>query len=158
MFEDKIDVDLEEESATKIDKGVLVRVVEWGEWLPTSASDLDQLPFHNGISGFCAGESERLIDILSQNTMKTKDVIVINRDDNSEKTVVYTYYVFQATLAQNVSTSLLESLISVQRPDTEGEEEAAKRKASNLIVMKKGELVEPTRAEVRRANRLNGGN
>jgi len=147
------EVDLEE--LRKTDEAVLVRVVEWGEWLPSAPSDTPSLPLHNGFTGFASGKTERLIDLLVSNTMQTKEVLVVDRDKVEETVVTYSYYVFQATLAQNITGNLLGGLLEVQRP-TDKDEDAAKKKKSNLIVMQDGGLVTPNRAETKRANRLNG--
>lgn len=148
--------EIEIKELRKTDEAVLVRVVEWGEWLPGTSSDAPPLPLHNGFTGFASGKTERLVDLLVSNTMQTKEVLVIDRDEGKENVVTYSYYVFQATLAQNITGNLLSSLLEVQRP-TDEDEDAAKKKKSNLIVMQDGGLVTPNRAETKRASRLNDG-
>ena len=104
-------------------RGVLVRIVEWTEWLPVSKSPhLPQLSLVNGISGFEAGEHERLLTVEAIGTQRVKTVEL---DDGDEPGGMFTYmcYAFKATLAQNVHTTLVSTLVEAQGGNQEGEEQ-----------------------------------
>jgi hypothetical protein len=97
-------------------RGVLVRIVEWTEWLPMIASEhLPQLGLQNGVTGFEAGENEKVVDIDVSRTGQTKEV-----DYGDEGKKQFQLYAFQAKLAQNVRTDLIATLIDNQGGDKEG--------------------------------------
>jgi hypothetical protein len=97
-------------------RGVLVRVVEWTEWLPMIASEhLPQLNLQNGVSGFEAGENEKVVSIEVSRTGQTKEV-----DYGEEGKKRYMLYAFQAILAQNTRTDLIAAFIDDQGGDRKG--------------------------------------
>lgn len=99
-------------------RGVLVRVTEWTEWIPVTPSPhLTQLTLANGVTGFEAGESERLLTVEGIGTQRSKTVEV------DGGTLVYMLYAFKATLAQNVKTTMVTSLVEAQGSNQEGEEQ-----------------------------------
>lgn len=96
-------------------RGVIVRVAQWTEWLPTTRSEHQgKIPIANGITGFEAGENEKVVSINQTTTGQVKSV----EDEDGMK--VYTLYSFQAVLAQNVSTTLAAQLIKSQGGDEDG--------------------------------------
>lgn len=151
------DTNSEKEEATKADKAILIRVVEWGEWIPSNEAtepEVKGLKLNNGYTGVSAGESERLLELLSQNTLKEKTITIENRDTGREEKRKYIYYAFQATLAQNVSEPVIEELLELQRPP-KVDPDAPRNRRDDLIVIKNGQPVSPNRAEIRRAERRN---
>jgi len=98
-------------------RGVLIRVTEWTEWLPVTKSEhLNALTLANGVTGFEAGENERLLTVDTVGTNRVKTVAV-----GEDANLVYMLYAFKATLAQNVRTTLITSLIDAQGSNAEGE-------------------------------------
>jgi hypothetical protein len=98
-------------------RGVLVRIAEWTEWIPVVKSPhLTALTLANGVSGFEAGENERVLSVECVGTNRSKQV------ETDAGTLVYMLYAFKATLAQNVKTTLVTSLVDAQGSNAEGEE------------------------------------
>jgi hypothetical protein len=153
---DQTELDIELDDLRKTDQAVMVRIVEWGEWIPSGGSDIEKLPLHNGYTGFSTGKSEKLIEVLAQNTMQDKLVTTVDRVSGKETDAIYTYYVFQAVLVQNVSENLLEGLMKVQRP-IEPDPNTPRDKRSDLVVIQNGQPVKPNRQEVRRHVRKTSG-
>jgi hypothetical protein len=97
-------------------RGVLVRIVEWAEWLPVAADEQEpRLTVANGVTGFEAGRSERLLTVEGVGTQRIKEVT----EDGLTKR--FMLYAFKATLAQNVHTSLIPTLVEAQGSHEEGE-------------------------------------
>jgi hypothetical protein len=97
-------------------RGVLVRVTQWTEWLPTNRSEHEhRVPIANGVTGLEAGEEEKLMSIVVTSTQQVK---MVTEDD--EKETAYTLYMFQATLAMNVKTSTVADQIRIQGGDRDG--------------------------------------
>jgi CRISPR/Cas system-associated protein Cas5 (RAMP superfamily) len=104
-------------------RGVLIRVTEWTEWLPVTKSEhLSALTLANGVTGFEAGENERLLTVDTVGTNRVKTVEV-----DEEGMLVYMLYAFKATLAQNVRTTLVTALIDAQGSNAEGETQQPSR-------------------------------
>lgn len=121
-------------------RGVLVRIVEWSEWIPISLSKhLKGLSLANGVTGFEAGEHEKVVSIESVDTNKRKRVPM---DDDPEQYTEYSLHVMKALLANNVSTDLLERMIELQGGNREGVEPSGK------IVIP--DAVKPNRAQRRK--------
>jgi hypothetical protein len=96
-------------------RGVLVRVVEWTEWLPVAADENEpRLTMANGVTGFEAGRSERLLTVEGIGTQRLKHV------EEDGLTRRFMLYAFKATLAQNVHTSLVPTLVEAQGSHEEG--------------------------------------
>jgi hypothetical protein len=110
-------------------RGVLVRVTEWTEWIPVSKSPhLTQLSLANGVTGFEAGEKERLLTVEGIGTQRVKTVEL---EDGA--TLVYMLYAFKATLAQNVHTTMVTTLVEAQGSNMEGEEQRPQQQTSKII-------------------------
>lgn len=120
-------------------RGVLVRIVEWSEWIPVKLSPhLKGLSVANGVTGFEAGEHEKVVSIESMDTNRRKRVPLDDGDGHIE----YSLHVMKAILANNVSTELLSQMIDLQGGDREGQQ------PSGQIVMP--DAVKPNRAARRR--------
>lgn len=105
-------------------RGVLVRLVEWTEWIPIKLDDkLKGLTVANGLTGFEAGENEKVVSIESMDTNKRKRVPL---DDDPKQFIEYSLHVMKAVLANNVTTDLLEQLVDLQGGDREGVQPSAK--------------------------------
>jgi hypothetical protein len=97
-------------------RGVLVRHVEWTEWLPIAADDNEpRLSMANGVTGFEAGKNERLLTVEGVGTQRIKNVT------EEGMTSRFMLYVFKATLAQNVHTSIVPSLVDAQGSNQDGD-------------------------------------
>jgi hypothetical protein len=121
-------------------RGVLVRLVEWTEWIPVRISDhLKGLSVANGLTGFEAGENEKVVSIESLDTNRRKRVPM---DDDPQQYIEYSLHVMKAVLANNVTTDLLKQLVDLQGGNREGTEPTGK------IVMP--DAPSPNRAQRRR--------
>lgn len=97
-------------------RGVLVRLVEWTEWLPVAADENEpRLTVANGVTGLEAGKSEKVLTVEAMGTQRIKHV------EEDGLTRRFMLYAFKATLAQNVHTSLIPSLVNAQGGNEEGE-------------------------------------
>lgn len=92
---------------------VLVRIVEWKEWLPGESSILatmqhpqtgqeiaKKVTLHKGVSGFKAAENEQLLELSVTGSGETKEMTYKDEEGKSV-TAIYGLYLFQAVLAQN---------------------------------------------------------
>jgi hypothetical protein len=123
-------------------RGVLVRLVEWTEWIPIGISEhLKGLSVANGLTGFEAGENEKVVSIETLDTNRRKRVPM---DDDPQQHIEYSLHVMKAVLANNVSTDLLKQLVELQGGDREGSEPTGK------IVIP--DAPQPNRAARRRRN------
>lgn len=110
---------------------VLIRVIEWTEWLPASLVKIgekpdprdptgstmmtESFPVHRGYTGFVGGKNEHLVDIAVQATGRNKMVeLDENGEDGSPLTVLYGHYAFQAILAHNVKAERLRGVMDGQ--------------------------------------------
>ena len=143
---------------------VMIRVVEWADWIPaTEFAELaevqdprsremvkQKMPMHNGFSGFVADRNERLLDVAIQGTGHKKIVELDNNQDDlpddekehmsvKKPQVVFGRYVFQATLARNVTPEFLEGVRDGQlaplREQEEREKTEGRDRRSDLIVI-----------------------
>jgi hypothetical protein len=135
--DDEIDIDDTEQT-------VLIRIVEWTEWIPGAPDQSGSLNMHNGITGLVTSSSEKLIEVGVMGTGKNLDweeeveceqCEGTGKVEGSEKAiggaemqdcekcegtgkvtklVHYGLYAMQATLAQNVSPNVLKSLTFAQ--------------------------------------------
>lgn len=97
-------------------RGVLIRIVEWSEWLPIAQDEQEpRLTVANGVTGIEAGSTERLLTVEGVGTAKIKHV------EEEGLTRRFMLYAFKATLAQNVHTSLIPTLVDAQGSHEEGE-------------------------------------
>lgn len=97
-------------------RGVLVRLVEWSEWIPVGQDETEPLmTVANGVSGFEAGKNERLLTVEAFGTQRLKHVDI---DGLSKR---FMLYAFKATLAQNVHTTMVSTLVTAQGSKDEGE-------------------------------------
>src|SRR3954447_22275642 len=64
--DDEFDIDDTEQT-------VLIRVVEWTEWIPGTPDQTGTVNMHNGVTGFVTSASEKLIDIGVMGTGKNLD-------------------------------------------------------------------------------------
>jgi hypothetical protein len=97
-------------------RGVLVRVVEWTEWLPIASDENEpRLTVANGVTGFEAGKHEKVLTVEGIGTQRVKNV------EDEGLTRRFMLYAFKATLAQNVHTSLIPTLVDAQGSHEEGE-------------------------------------
>lgn len=108
-------------------RGVLVRQVEWSEWLPVSQDENEpRLTIANGVTGLEAGRNEKVLSVDGLGTQIFKNVV------EEGLTKRYMLYAFKATLAQNVHTSLIPAMIEAQGSNQEGE--AQVKRPSGLVV------------------------
>jgi hypothetical protein len=99
---------------------VLVRIVEWTEWIPGERSgEAPSLVMNQGVTGFETGKTERLLEVAVTGTGRTRNVRVNKLGEDDQDVVQYSLYAFQAVLAQNVSTQTFETLMEAQRPPAE---------------------------------------
>jgi hypothetical protein len=127
-------------------RGVLIRQVEWSEWLPVSQDGNEpRLTIANGVTGFEAGESEKVLSVDGVGTQIFKEVKDPDEPGLSQR---YMLYAFKATLAQNVHTSLVATLVDAQGSNQEGEEQVKKR-PSGLITPDDGMPQGPNRHQRR---------
>jgi len=97
-------------------RGVLVRLVEWSEWVPVGQDEKEpRLTLANGVTGFEAGENERLLTVEAVGTQRIKHV---TEEGLSKR---FMLYAFKATLAQNVHTTMVSTLVAAQGSNDEGE-------------------------------------
>jgi predicted transcriptional regulator len=97
-------------------RGVLVRLVEWSEWVPVGQDEKEpRLTLANGVTGFEAGENERLLTVEAVGTQRIKHV---TEEGLSKR---FMLYAFKATLAQNVHTTMVSTLVTAQGSNDEGE-------------------------------------
>jgi hypothetical protein len=108
-------------------RGVLIRQVEWSEWLPVAQDENEpRLTIANGVTGFEAGKNERLLNVDGVGTQIFKAV------EEEGLTRRFMLYAFKATLAQNVHTSLVSTLVEAQGSNQQGEEQV--KRPSGLVV------------------------
>lgn len=101
-------------------RGVLVRVTSWTEWMPTHASAHEpRLSVEDGLTGFEAGENEKVVSIDTMRTSLLKEVDIEGANGEQTKRY-YALYALKAVLAQNVKTTLLSDLIADQDPGDAG--------------------------------------
>lgn len=98
---------------------VLVRIVEWTEWIPGERTS-EGVVMNQGVTGFESGATERLLEVAVSGTGKTRNVRVASSIGDDPHTVVFSLYAFQAVLAQNVSKQTFDTLMEAQRPPAEG--------------------------------------
>jgi hypothetical protein len=109
-------------------RGVLVRQVEWSEWLPVSQDAHEpRLTIANGVSGFEAGENERVLSVDGVGTQIFKHV----EGEQEGSGQRFMLYAFKATLAQNVHTTLIPTLVEAQGSNQQGEEQV--KRPSGII-------------------------
>jgi hypothetical protein len=121
-------------------RGVLVRLVEWTEWMPIAADENEpRLTVANGVTGFEAGKNEKLLTVEGVGTQRIKNVT------DEGLTRRFMLYAFKATLAQNVHTSLVPTLVEAQGSHEEGEV----AKPSRIITPDDGQPQGPNRAQRR---------
>ena len=126
-------------------RGVLVRQVEWSEWLPVAQDENEpRLTIANGVTGFEAGESERVLSVDGLGTNIYKHV----KEEGLEKR--FMLYAFKATLAQNVHTTLIPTLVEAQGSNKEGEEQV--KRPSGLVVPDGAPPAGPNRHQRRHPN------
>ena len=95
---------------------VMVRVVEWTEWLPGKKDENADIVLSDGITGFVAGKHERLLEVAVSGTGVNRRVTVEGQNGAEDTILHYGLYAFQAVLAQNVSESALTNVLGLQRP------------------------------------------
>ena len=99
---------------------VLVRIIEWTEWIPGQPSPQNRdLVMNQGFTGFTTGKSERLLEVAVSGTGVSRRVRVKSENDDEQKVIPYSLYAFQAVLAQNVNESTFDTLMEAQRPPAE---------------------------------------
>lgn len=116
---------------------VLVQVVEWHEWIPAQSVELmegKEFNFHNGITGFVSGKDARLIDIGITGTQLHKVVEVEDKETGDKHKEMWTCYVFQAILAQNIKANVLKSLLKVQEPPEMPQQQGRDRRKDLTII------------------------
>jgi hypothetical protein len=108
-------------------RGVLIRQVEWSEWLPVGQDEHEpRLTIANGVTGFEAGENEKVLNVDGVGTQIFKLV----KEEGLERR--FMLYAFKATLAQNVHSTLVATLVDAQGSNLEGEEQV--KRPSGLVV------------------------
>ena len=108
-------------------RGVLIRQVEWSEWLPIGQDEHEpRLTIANGVTGFEAGRNEKVLNVDGLGIQIYKVV----KEEGLEKR--FMLYAFKATLAQNVHTTLVATLVEAQGSNQEGEQQV--KKPSGIVV------------------------
>lgn len=95
-------------------RGVLIRLVEFTDWIPVKLvgeRQMQGLTIANGITGFEAGEHEKVVSIDSLDTNKRKKIPF---GDDPNQFIEYSLHVIKIVLANNVSTDLLDKMIALQ--------------------------------------------
>jgi hypothetical protein len=144
----------EAEAAEENQETVLIRVVEWMEWLPTEPAPTEQkslFPMTNGLTSVETLATERLVELKVSSSQQNYSF------EDEEGAHVYTLYAFQAVLAQNASPHLASSLRYAQfmpmreelERDRERKEQEGRDRRDDLVVV---EHVKPNREE-RRGNK-----
>lgn len=124
---------------------VLVRIIEWTEWLPGKKDENAEIVLSDGITGFIAGKNERLLEVAVSGTGVNRRVIVEGENGAEDKTLQYGLYAFQAVLAQNVEQGALENVLALQRPM-----DLPEVKESGIIVTQQMPPQPPTNRQQRR--------
>jgi hypothetical protein len=121
MSDDNLHERVAEEAAeAEAEQTVLVRIVEWLEWMP--GQQHGPLAMTNGVTSFKSLKHERLIDLGVSGTGRNYEWEEDDPDNEGEKiTQHYGLYAFQAVLAQNMSDALARSLIAAQAMPMEEE-------------------------------------
>lgn len=108
-------------------RGVLIRQVEWTEWLPVGQDEHEpRITIANGVTGFEAGRNEKVLNVDGVGTQIFKAV------EEEGLTRRFMLYAFKATLAQNVHTTLVSTLVEAQGSNKEGQEQV--KRPSGLVV------------------------
>jgi len=98
-------------------RGVLVRQVEWTEWLPIGQDEHEpRMTIANGVTGFEAGKNERLLTVEGLGIQSR--IKHVTEDGLTKR---FMLYAFKATLAQNVHTTIVPQLVNAQGSNQEGE-------------------------------------
>lgn len=170
---------------------VLIRIVEWTEWIPGHPDQTGALNMHNGITGFVTSASEKLIEANVMGTGKNLDweeeVECAECDGTGQapeeqfsqpeqtppmtggepkacevcegaghvtKNVHYGLYAMQATLAQNVSKNVYESLMAAQNlpimEEFERQRTRGRDKRDDLVVVEHKKPPPPPRKKRKR--------
>lgn len=119
MTEDEEFAGFDEAAGEK--RGVLIRLVEFIEWVPIKLAEdkpLDGLTLANGFAGFEAGKKEKVVSIESLDTNRRKRVP--QTDDPSGPYIEYSAHVFKVVLANEVTTDLLSQVLDTQGGSVEG--------------------------------------
>jgi hypothetical protein len=129
---------LDEAKEAEGEQTVLVRIVEWLEWMP--GQQQGPLAMTNGVTSFKSLKNERLIDLGVSGTGRNYEWEEDDLDNEGEKiTQHYGLYAFQAVLAQNMSDDLARSLIAAQAMPMEEElqrdKEAGRDRREDLLVV-----------------------
>jgi hypothetical protein len=144
------DEEIAQESASnEAMQPVLVRIVEWTEWIPATLVELGEradprdptgkntvmqkMPMHRGYTGFVGGSNEHMVDIAVEATGHQR---LIELDENGEDgkplKVMYGLYAFQAVLARNVPQEFLDGVMDGQnKPLTRAEEREIENQGQN---------------------------
>lgn len=144
----------DEKQADDNERVIMVRLVEWTEWMPSVPDkNIPQLGMSNGVTGFAAGKTERLLEVGVSGTGQNRKSKAKHPETGDEVEVIHGLYAFQAVLAQEVSASVLEQQRALQAPP----EEAGRDKAKDLIITDRmpapnGSQQQPNRKQ-RRENR-----
>jgi hypothetical protein len=95
---------------------VLVRVIEWTEWIPGKKDENAEIVLSDGITGFVSGKNERLLEVAVSGTGVNRRVTVEGENGTEDTILHYGLYAFQAVLAQNVQEDALTNALALQRP------------------------------------------
>lgn len=172
LAEEAAHVDEEEDAG---EHPVLIRVIEWAEWLPASMHVLGEkedpqrrgelmtqtMPLHNGFTGFMARDDERVLEVALQGTGQRKVIEVDETDEKGETLkLMYGHYLFQATLARNVSKEYFDGVMDgQQKPLVEGEKRMKEKghdRKKDLLVVKSG-VIPPDTTKPPNRNQRRGG-
>jgi hypothetical protein len=131
---------VDEAKEAEQEETVLVRIVEWLEWMP--GKQQGPLAMTNGITSFKSLKHERLIDLGVTGTGRNYEWEEDDPDNEGEKiTHHYGLYAFQAVLAQNTSDDLARSLLAAQAMPMEEElqrdKEQGRDRREDLVVVQR---------------------
>jgi len=136
---------------------VLVRVIEWMEWLPAENHELGEtvhpqtgqkieqkMALHEGHTGFLTDANERLVELHINGTAQFKTVTTENADGEEEEQL-YGLYVFQALVARNGNKPEFESLvlkprIKMKEYDKKKKDEGRDKRGDLVIVENKPDI------------------
>jgi hypothetical protein len=152
---------------------VLIRIVEWTEWIPGHPDQTGSLNMHNGFTGFVSSASEKLLSANVMGTGKNLDFACARCGGSGEVEVQdarpydvkceecsgvgkfhYGLYAMQATLAQNVSTNVYEALQAAQNlpimEEFERQKSQGRDKRDDLVVVEHKKPPPPPRKKRKR--------
>lgn len=157
----------EEILVPKMDDVVLVRVLEWTEWIPCKKEILATIPgdptaspgspasksreqgmyVHNGFSAMSTGTNEKLVNLETVHTGVMKAIVPDDIEDPKDEDLMYYEAIaFKAVLALSMDERVAGSIINAQRAPVDKDEEREKQeqeegrdKRADLVIVENGQ-------------------